>query len=556
MDLLLSVGIMVVAGFLGGLALEKLKLPKISGYIIVGALLSPSLLNIIPKETVDSLDIITEIALGIIAYLIGGSLNAKSLQHLRKSIAWIIIFQSIGACFLVTVVLALTGHLAIPGGTFWQSYFPMAFIIGAVSCATAPAATMAIVSEYKAKGPLSTTLLAVVALDDAIAVIAFAVATGISEPLANGTAGISFYQTLGVPLLHIVESIAIGAAFAVALIYISRLAKARELLLVVVFGMVMLCAGISSYFGLSSILANMVMGFILVNKVRRKGVFGVLKDVEAALYAMFFVLAGLHFDLHVLLKAAGILAVLIVLTRCLGKYAGTWIGAKISGAPDTVRKYLGLALLPKAGVTIGLILLASLKFPSFGDVMLSAVLASTIINELIAPPLVKYAISKAGEVGLNITEEDLIKTYKVADVMDTEATSIPQELSLQEILEVFSTSESVYYPVIDSQSQLIGIITIPGIKEMFANREFAGWLLACDVAEPVRDKTTPNKPLEETIEWMRHYNLDHIPVVTGQDSDDLVGVLDYRKTLRKISAEVLHRRKMAEEMALSKDTAV
>jgi len=548
MNPLLSIGIMVVAGFLGGLALEKFKLPKISGYIIVGALLSPSLFHIIPKETIDKLDIITEIALGIIAYLIGGSLKAESLQHLKKSIAWVIIFQSIGACLLVTVALALTGHLVIPGETFWQYYLPMAFIIGAVSCATAPAATMAIVSEYKAKGPLSTTLLAVVALDDAIAVIAFAIATGISEPLANGTDGISIYQTLGVPFLHIVESIAIGAAFAVALIYISRLAKARELLLAVVFGIVMLCAGISSYLGLSSILANMVMGFILVNKVRRTEVFGVLQDVEAALYAVFFVLAGLHFDFHVL-KATGILAALIVLTRCMGKYAGTWIGAKISGAPDTVRKYLGFALLPKAGVTIGLILLASLKFPGFGDVMLSAVLASTIINELIAPPLVKYAISKAGEVGLNITEDDLIKTYKVADVMDTEPTIIPQELLLQEILEVFSKSDSVCYPVVDGQSQLIGIITIPGIKEMFANREFAGWLLACDVAEPVRDKTNPNKPLEEVMEWMKRYNLENMPVVTSDESDELVGVLDYRKTLRKISAEVLHRRKTAEEMA-------
>jgi Kef-type K+ transport system membrane component KefB len=541
MDSLLSIGIMVVAGFLGGLALEKLKLPKISGYIIVGALLSPSLLGII---------IITEIALGIIAYLIGGSLKVKSLRNLGKSIVWIIIFQSMGACLLVTVALSLTGHLVIPSGTFWQNYFPMAFIIGTVSCATAPAATMVIVREYKAKGPLSTTLLAVVALNDAIAVMAFAVALGISEPLVNGAGGISFYLTLGVPFLHIVESIVIGAAFAVALIYINRLAKARELLLAMVFGMVMLCTGIARYFGLSSILANMVMGFILVNKVRRKEVFGVLKDVEAALYAMFFVLAGLHFDLHVL-KTTGILAMLIVLIRCIGKYAGTWIGAKISRAPDTVRKYLGLALLPKAGVTIGLILLASREFPGFGDVMLSAVLASTIINELIAPPLVKYAISKAGEVGLNITEEDLIKTYKVADVMDTEPTSIPQELLLQEILEVFSTSDSVYYPVIDDQSQLIGIITIPGIKEMFANREFAGWLLACDVAEPVRDKTTPNKALEETMEWMRRYNLENIPVVARNESNELVGVLDYNKTLRKISAEVLHRRKTAEEMAIT-----
>jgi Kef-type K+ transport system membrane component KefB len=205
MNLLLAVGIMVVAGFLGALASEKIKLPKISGYIIVGVLLGPSLLSIIPKETIGELDIITEIALGIIAYLIGASLKIDSLRSLRRSITWIIVFQSLGACLLVTVVLAFTGHLVIPAGTFWQTYFPMAFIIGAVSCATAPAATMAIIRECKAKGPLSTTLLAVVALDDAIAVMAFAVALGISQPLVSGTGGISFYQTLCVPFLHIVQ---------------------------------------------------------------------------------------------------------------------------------------------------------------------------------------------------------------------------------------------------------------------------------------------------------------------------------------------------------------
>ena len=545
MNLILVIGIMVVAGFLGGLASEKFKLPKITGYIIVGVLLSPSLLNIIPKGTIGNLDIITDIALGIIAYLIGGSLHWENLQKLKKGIAWIIPFESLGAWFLVTLVLAILGPFVMPNGTFWQTYFPMAFIIGAVSCATAPAATMAIVNEHRARGPLTMTLLGVVALDDAIAVIAFAIALGISQPLVSGAGEISFYQMLGVPFLHIVESVAIGVIFAIALIYISRLARARELLLVVVFGIVMLCAGITSYLGLSSILANMVVGFIVVNKVRRKEIFLVVEELENVLYAMFFVLAGLHFDLRAL-KATGILALLIVLTRCLGKYTGARIGAKVSHTSETVKKYLGLALLPKAGVTVGLALLAASEFPTFGTVILNAVLASTIINELIAPPLTKYAIFKAGEVGMDVTEEDLIKTYTVKDVMDTEPTSIMQDLPLQQILEVFSATESVYYPVIDAQSRLIGIITIPDIKEMFASQEVAGWLLACDVAEPVLDRTTPAKPLEEAIERMRRYELENIPVVAGDDSDELVGLLDYHVVNRKISAEVLHRRKVAD----------
>ena len=548
MNLILVIGIMVVAGFLGGLASEKFKLPKITGYIIVGIVLSPSLLNIIPKATVGNLDIITDIALGIIAYLIGGNLHWENLQKLKKGITWVTLLQSLGTWFLVTIVLAILGHLIIPKGTFWQTYFPMAFIIGAVSCATAPAATMAIVNEHRARGPLTMTLLGVVALDDAIAVIAFAIALGISQPLVSGAGEISFYQMLGVPFLYIVESVAIGVIFAIVLIYISRLAKARELLLVVVFGIVMLCAGITSYLGLSSILANMVVGFIVVNKVRRKEMFVVVEELEDVLYAMFFVLAGLHFDLSVL-KAAGILALLIVLTRCLGKYTGARMGAKVSHTSDSVKKYLGLALLPKAGVTVGLALIAASEFPTFGTVILNAVLASTIINELIAPPLTKYAIFKAGEVGLNITEEDLIKTYTVKDVMNTRPTSIAQDLPLHQILEVFSTSESVYYPVIDAQSRITGIITIADIKEMFANQDVAGWLLACDVTEPVLDKTTPDKPLEEAMERMRRYDLENMPVVAGGERDELVGVLDYRKTLRKISAEVLHRRRVADEMA-------
>ena len=404
MNLILALGIIVVIGFFGGLASGKLKFPRITGYIIIGILLSPSLLNIIPKGAIGNLDIITNIALALIAYLIGGSLHWESLRKLKESITWITLLQSLGAWLLVTVVLALLGHLIIPGRTFWQTYFPMAFIIGAVSCATAPAATMAIVSQYKAKGPLTTTLLAVVALDDVIAVIAFAIASGVCQPLVNGAGSISFYQMLGLPFFHIVESVAMGIVFAIALMYISRLVKTRECLLMVVFGMLMLCTGVTSYLGISSILASMVVGFIVVNKVKGKEMFLVVEEVEDVVYAMFFVLTGLHFDLSVL-KVAGILALLITLARCTGKFTGARAGAMISRAPDSVKKYLGFALLPKAGVTIGLVLLAALHFPAFGAVMLNAVLASTIINELIAPPLTKYAIFKAGEARIKVYEK-------------------------------------------------------------------------------------------------------------------------------------------------------
>ncbi len=400
MNLVLAIGIMIIVGFFGGTIANRFKFPRITGYIIIGILLSPSLLNIISAATIKNLDIITDIALGIIAFLIGGSLRLGPIRKLGRSIAWITPFQSLSAWLVVTLLLAFLAPLilTIPNATFSQTYFPMAFIIGAISCATAPAAIMAVIQQYKARGPLTTTLLAVVALDDAIAVIAFAIALSICQPLVIGAAGISLYQVLGVPFLHIAASIAIGIVFGFALIYIAKLVRTRELLLVVVFGMIMLCIGVTNLLGISAILANMVAGFVVVNKARENEMFLAVEGIEDVIFAMFFVLAGLHFDLGVM-ETAGILALLIVLGRFSGKYLGARAGATISHASGTVKKYLGLALLPKAGVTIGLALVAKSAFPAFGAILMNAVLASVIINELVAPPLTKYAIFKAGEAG-------------------------------------------------------------------------------------------------------------------------------------------------------------
>ncbi len=272
----------------------------------------------------------------------------------------------------------------------------MAFILGAIASATAPAATIAIIREYKAKGPLTSTLLAVVALDDVIAIIAFAIAAGVAQPLVAGDGGFSAYQALAVPSLHIVGSLVIGTVFGFTAIYIAKLVKTRALLLGVVFGTIVLGVGIAELLDVSSLLINMVVGFIVINKAERDEMFLVIEDIENLIFTVFFVLAGMHFNLSVM-KTAGILALLIILCRWIGKYFGVRLGGKISGAPDVVKKYLGFALLPKAGVTIGLGLLLEPIFPTYGVIMFNALLASTIINELIAPPLAKYAIIKAGE---------------------------------------------------------------------------------------------------------------------------------------------------------------
>jgi Kef-type K+ transport system membrane component KefB len=396
MNLILALGIILGAGLVASLASRKVGLPSITGYIIVGVLLGPSAGGVIPAGVIADLDIITSITLGVVAYLIGGSLRIESLRGLGKGVAWITPLQSLGAAILVTAVVVLAVGAIRPEAPFWQFTFPLALIVGAISSATAPAATMAVVRELRAKGPLTTTLLAVVALDDGVAVVAFAVAVGVCTPLVAMDGGFSFYNMIAVPVLEIVGSVGLGLVMAAGPVYIGRLVRSRDGRLALVFGTVMLCSGLAIELGLSLIIANMMLGFVVVNVLRDTAEPSVLGEMETILFTLFFVLAGLHFDLAVL-GTAGLLALLIVVSRCAGKYGGSVLGATIAAAPAAVKRYLGLALLPKAGVTVGLALLAATKFPEFGGLLLNVVLASTIVNELIAPPLARLAIVKAGE---------------------------------------------------------------------------------------------------------------------------------------------------------------
>ena len=405
MNSILAIGILIIAGFFGGLVAKKIRYPRISGYIIVGMLLSPSVLNVIPSQLIrEDLSVITDIALGIVAYLIGGSLNLERLKKLGKNIVTITPFQALGAWIFVSLLIIFLGHFVIKfdilNPNFYQTYLPMAIIIGAISCATAPAAVLAIIHEYRAKGPLTTTLLGVVALDDAFTIVGYAIAISIAGVLIIGVQALSLYQMLIVPILDIAGSLLLGTSFGFVLVYISRFARTRKTLLVTVLGIIMLSIGTAKILGISSLLANMAMGFVIVNKMKpSEEMFRVIDDIEDVIFAMFFTLAGAHFDLGVV-KTAGILALLIVIGRFSGKFVGAKIGAAISQAPVVVRRYLGFGLLPKAGVTVGLILLAQQNstFTIIGPIMVNAVLASVIINELIAPPLTKYALFKAGEV--------------------------------------------------------------------------------------------------------------------------------------------------------------
>ena len=550
LNLVLLFGFVILGGAFGSRIFQKLRIPQVVGCIVVGIVLG-EVLGVISAEMIESLEPFTMFALGLIGFMIGAELRGDVFRKYGKQFFIILFSQGIGAFLLVGVGASLVAWLVM-GDV--RSSIAMGLVLGAIASATAPAATANVLWEYKARGPLTAAVLAIVALDDALALLLYRGAATGAKAL-TGAGGESVLATTGLLLGEIVGAVVLGFLAGVLLYWLLKLVRAEDKILEFAISCLLLVVGISMIPGIDPILPAMTLGITIANLMPResKGVFGLVEKFSPPIYIAFFVLAGAHMEFG---RMAGWVVGMIVvytLARAGGKIAGSWVGARYSGASAAVRKYLGICLLPQAGVAIGLAILAGQQFGAdLGKTIIIVVMMATFLMEIFGPMLVKVGIKRAGEVGMNVTEEDLIKSYTVGDVMDSEATSIAQDLPLHRILEVFSTTESVYYPVVDSQSRIIGIITIADIKEMFANQDVAGWLLACDVAEPVLDETTPKKPLEAAMERMRRYDLESMPVVASEDSNKLVGVLDYRRTLRKISAEVLHRRKQADEMALAK----
>jgi Kef-type K+ transport system membrane component KefB len=404
---LIAVGLLLLLGWWGGRAANALQLPRVSGYLVAGMLVSPSLTGLFAKQViVKDFAILTDIALGVIAYSIGGSLVYERLQRLGKSILWITVSQGVGA-FLVTVLVLLpTLHwltrLHGPEYTFLGTHLPMALIIGAISLATAPGAVLAIISELRASGPFTTTLLGVIALDDGLAIIIYALAATLAQVLVNPIgASTSWIITAGWPLLEIAFSVLLGVLAGGYLKLMGRMIRRREALLMVILGTIFVICGVAKLLHLSALLANMVLGFFVVNWERRHhDFFLVVEQIEESLFGLFFCLAGAHLEVQAF-WSAGFLIPVIMVSRMGGKQLGAWVGAAASQAPETVKRYLGLGLLPKAGVTVGLVLIAQEIFPTpVASLLVNAVIGSVILNELIAPPLVKYALVQAGETAM------------------------------------------------------------------------------------------------------------------------------------------------------------
>ena len=545
LNLLLLLGIAVFSGTVGARLFQKLHIPQVVGYIVIGLILGGSALNLIDIEVVMSLSPLNMLALGIIGFTIGGELKLDLFRRYGKQ--FVIILFSEGV-FAFLVVGLLTGLGAYFFTHDLNRSIAMGVVLGAISSATAPAATVDVLWEYKTRGILTRTILAIVALDDALALLLYGFASSLAAVLLGGGHG-SWAANLLMPFWEIFGAVALGLGIGLILAFIARRIEESEKVLAFGLSSIMLGVGLSIILHVESILTTMTLGATLVNFLprRSKDVFEVVGKFSPPIYVLFFVLVGARLEITSIPVWIIVLAVVYVFGRSMGKISGSWFGAYISKAPEKVRKYLGICLFSQAGVAVGLSILASERFGgNIGEPIILIVTSTTFLVQIIGPPLVKLGVRKAGEIGMNITEEGLIKTYKVSDVMDTKHASILDHTSIREIIKVFGQTDSFYYAVIDKDKKLIGGITMDGIRNTFMTQELNDWLVAIDIMEPVIATVTPKMPLAEAFERTKKLDVEHLPVIAGDKDDKLVGVLNCRAVHRSLSAEVLARQQKAD----------
>ena len=460
--LLIGLSVAMLAGLLMTRALKPLKLPEVTAYLIAGVLIGPFVLGSeklgisyegakiwfgLSHEMVEGpLKIVTAVALGFIAFSIGNEFRLSELKKIGKPAVVIGILQAVAATVLVDIVL-IAVHFIVPE----KLPLSAAIALGAIASATAPAATLMVVRQYKAKGELTSLLLPIVALDDAVGLILFAVSNGIAQALETGN--LSLVNILANPVIEITLSLGVGAALGIGFAYLAKLFKSQKNNVMLAIFFTILAVAISSLeftfandakIGFSSLLVCMMMGTMYCNfsKTSEKTMENTDKWTPIV-FLLFFVVSGAELDLSVFTDGIIILiGIIYILVRCAGKYLGTYGSCKIMKCSKKAQRYLGITLFPQAGVALGMCAIVVQTLPESGRLVQSIVLFAVLVYEIVGPMLTKMALTASGDI-----VRELPKTSKATEEGAVEETAEgetiePVETASDEVSEGVETAES------------------------------------------------------------------------------------------------------------------
>ncbi|PWE17878.1 sodium:proton antiporter [Marinicauda salina] len=370
---------------LAGLALDALgrrtRLPRITLLVVFGAIIGPAGFGLLPIDAENWREITADLALTMVAFLLGGELSLASLRRHGRAIVWVSLLVSLVTFAVMTAGLAALG-----------APIALALALAGVGVATDPAAIRDVVSETRADGPVTRTILGIVAIDDAWAIITFSVLLGVLAAAGDGIAG-----GFGAGAAEIGKSLAIGAAVGLPASFASGRIRPGEPTLAEALGLVLLCAGVAEWLGASLLLTGMTAGAVIVNLARHHDYsFHEIEHISWPFLIVFFVLAGAGFDPAGLTGALALTGGYLVF-RTAGRFLGGWIGGRAGGLDDAQSRRIGLMLTPQAGVALGMALVARDALPSIGDTLLNVAVTTTILFEIAGPIATRILLKRAGE---------------------------------------------------------------------------------------------------------------------------------------------------------------
>lgn len=431
MNTLLTVSIALLAGLIMTRVFKPFKLPSVTAYLIAGVLIGPYCLGALKinglgftsAEAVSHLSLVSEVALGFIAFSIGSEFRLDDLKHTGKQATVIGIFQALAATLMVDIALFIV-HLIMPD----KLTVPQVLTLGAIATATAPAATLMVVRQYKAKGPLTNLLLPIVALDDAVGLVVFAVCFGIAKTLVSGT--VDFISIFINPLLEIICSLLLGSVMGWILTQLEKLFNSNTNRLNMTIAFVFLTTSLASldfhigslHIGFSSLLVCMMLGTVFCNICPLSSDLMTAADKwSSPLCALFFVISGAELELGVFADWAIVLiGTVYIIARCIGKYAGTAISAKATDCQRQICKYLGITLFPQAGVALGMCTTA-MQLGDQGRLIRNITLFAVLIYELVGPLMTRQALMAAGDIQPMSEEVKTRRQTKLAEAEKNKA---------------------------------------------------------------------------------------------------------------------------------------
>ena len=390
MNELTSLGLILLFALLVGHLVKVAKVPEVTGYLVAGIVVGPSVLGWVSHENLEALHVFSEVGLGLILFSIGGVFELARMRRIGRRVLLLALTESMCAAVLVAA-----GLLAI--GQRWQA----AFMLAAIAVETGAASTLMVVRENNADGEFTETLVGVIGLNNILALVGFSLVAAAVElttmSSGRGLDALTVARALFPLLWQLVGSSALG--FLVGLMLASWASKVVETgeTLILLVGCILLTVGVSSALDLSSLVASLSVGATLANlSVKSRRLFVALSHTDPPLYVIFFVLAGADLNLA-LLPSLGLVGAVYVLARAGGKLGGAWIGARRVESPRTVQRYLGLSIIAQAGLAVGLVLVTRERFPDIAPTVTTVVLGAVVVFEIAGPLSARFALDRSGE---------------------------------------------------------------------------------------------------------------------------------------------------------------